>query len=105
MPKRVNISTARKDLPSLFDRVTARDGEKVVIRRRDGGREAVLVGRGYVDRLEQQGRRLAAREPFTLLGSLEVRGDADGVVEDVRARDRHGSAKRLAALLPRRRPR
>ena len=53
MLKTLNISTTRRDLPSLFDRVTARDGERINIRRRDGGPEAVLVGRDYLDRLER----------------------------------------------------
>ena len=100
MARLVNISTARKNLPGLFDRVTSRDGEMVVIRRRDGGREAVLISRDYIERLERQAGALRAGKPFKLLGSLALAGDAASVLDEVRAGDRRESEKRLREFTP-----
>lgn len=100
MAKRVNISTARKHLPALFDRVTERDGDRVLIHRRDDGREAVLVSRSYIDRIELASRRLARGEAFDVVGSLTIVGDADGVLDEVRAvqsKEAHKRHRELAS--------
>src|ERR1051326_2428318 len=76
MAKRLNISDARKLLPALFDRVTNREGEKVIISRRDSGTEAILVSKSYVERLE--GR--ASRKPFRLFGSAKVMGSVEEIL-------------------------
>ncbi|HEY3353659.1 MAG TPA: hypothetical protein VGQ83_10445 [Polyangia bacterium] len=101
MAKPVNISAARRDLPSLFDRVTRRDGEKVVIRRRDGGREAVLVSRDYVERLERTKRQVVGTTAFRLLGSGELLVPVEEAVANLRAAEERDAAKRLAELAPR----
>lgn len=80
----MNISAARKELPSLFDLVTDRDGEKVVITRRDGQRAAVLVSHGYVEQLELVVRR-APRQPFRLIGSGRLLVAPDEILTDIRA--------------------
>lgn len=104
MAKRVNISTARKDLPILFDRVTDREGEKVVIRRRDGGQEAVLVSRSYVEQLELASRRSSGRV-FRLLGSGTLLAPGDEVLRVVRAAEVAETEKREQELAPPRKSR
>lgn len=101
MAKMVNISAARRDLPSLFDRVTTNDGDKVVIRRRDGGREAVLVSRDYVERLERANRRLGAGSAFRLVGSGEVLSSIEDAIADIRADDKREADHRIATAVPR----
>lgn len=103
VPRSVNISTARKDLPALFDRVTKEEGAKVVIRRRDQEREAVLVSRDYVDRLER-GARQRASKGFRLVGSGTLMVQVDEVLSSIRAADDAESTKRAGELAPRRRP-
>lgn len=98
MAKRVNISTARKELPTLFNRVTSRDGEKVVIGRRDGGPEAVLVSRGYIERLEIASPKAPPGKPWSLFGSGTIvgGGTVEDVLAEVRAEDNRQTEKRLA---------
>lgn len=107
MAKRVNISTARNELASLFDRVIGHEGEKVVIRRRDGEREAVLVSRDYVERLEVASRSPAFAKPFRLLGSARLTGDAETIIDEIRAAETREVEKRLQefASPPKRKPR
>jgi PHD/YefM family antitoxin component YafN of YafNO toxin-antitoxin module len=98
MAKAVNISTARRDLPSLFDKVTGRKGEIVVIRRRDGDRQAVLVDREHFESLEAATRRLSAGRGFKLIGSGEATGDIDAVLSEIRADDRREAERRQAEM-------
>jgi PHD/YefM family antitoxin component YafN of YafNO toxin-antitoxin module len=102
MAKQVNISAARRELPSLFDRVTRRDGEKVIIRRRDAGPEAVLVSRDYIDSLEQATRDLARATPFRLVGSGELLGSVEDVIATMRGQQTRERDARLDELAPRR---
>ena len=95
-----NISTARSELPSLFDRVTARDGERVTIRRRDGGPEAVLVSRGYLDRLELARPAPRTDRPFHLLGSGALLRPCVEVLDEIRAAAAAEAGKRLGELAP-----
>lgn len=99
MAKSLNISTARRTLPTLFDRVTARDGEKVVIHRRDGDQEAVLVSRGYLDRLEKETRR-GTGTAFKLIGSGRMLGSVEEAVAEVRAAEAAEAEKRARELGP-----
>lgn len=101
MPKPLNISTARKELPSLFDRVTNRRGEIVVIRRRDGDREAVLVAREYLDSLQAASRRLAPAQPFRLLGSGTALSDVETVLGAIRAEEESDAGVRIADFVTR----
>lgn len=101
MAKAVNISTARRDLPALFDRVTGRRGEMVVITRRDGERAAVLVDRGYVESLEAANRRLSAVAGFKLMDSGEATADIDSVLSAIRAEDAREAEQRRSEILPR----
>ena len=98
MAKAVNISTARRDLPSLFDKVTGRKGEIVVIRRRDGDRQAVLVDREHFESLEVATRRLSAGWEFKLIGSGEATGDIDAVLSEIRADDRREAERRQGEM-------
>jgi PHD/YefM family antitoxin component YafN of YafNO toxin-antitoxin module len=94
--RRVNISTARRELPSLFDRVTERPGEKVTIARRDGGAEAVLVSRSYLEHLEAQ--RPARATTFKLMSSGTLNAPADEVLAAIRRKDAEVTEARLADL-------
>jgi len=98
MASRVNISTARRELPALFNRVTSRDGAKVVIGRRDGGREAVLASREYVERLEVAERRVGRGTSFRVMGSATIVGTVEEVLGEIRAEQAGQRAKRLAEL-------
>ena len=104
MARRVNISTARKELPRLFDRVTARDGEKVVIRRRDGGKEVVLASLDYVERLEAAAREVVAASPFRLFGSGTLHAAVEETLASIRAEDAEQLAGRLAEIATPTRP-
>jgi len=103
MAKRVNISTARRELPTLFDRVTRRDGERVVIRRRDGGPDAVLVSREYVDSLERTTQELARSIPFRLVGSGELLAPVEDALAAMRGQQARSVDQRLGELGPQRR--
>jgi PHD/YefM family antitoxin component YafN of YafNO toxin-antitoxin module len=94
MSKTLNISAARKELPSLFDRVTSRNGERVVIRRRDGDREAVLVGRDYIESLEAANRRGAAGTDFRLIGSGSALRDVEEAIAEIRSADALAAGRR-----------
>jgi hypothetical protein len=94
MPKRLNISTARKELPALFDRVATREGERVIIRRRDGGEEAALISLGYLERLELAHRQRAAAKPFKLIGSGTMVVSVEDVLGEIRAADEREIEKR-----------
>lgn len=98
MARPLNISTARRTLPALFDRVTKRQGEKVVIRRRDGVEEAVLVSGGYLERLER-GPRFAAPTSFRLFGSGTLVAPVDEVIDEVRAAEAAESKRRARTLV------
>lgn len=100
MAKPLNISTARKQLPAIFDRVTGRRGAKVVIRRRDGDREAVLVDRGYVEALEAASRRLSSEPDFRLVGSGEAICDVEEALAEIRAADATEAASRGDEVVP-----
>lgn len=93
------MSTARRELPSLFDVVTGRDGATVVIARRDGGPEAVLVGRAYIERLERASRLASTERPFRLAGS--IRAVVDDPIGQLRESAGAEAEKRLASLVPR----
>ena len=105
MSKSVSISDARKLLPTLFDRVTAHDGQRVVIRRRDDVSEAVLVSRAYLERLELAANGRRDGSPFRLVGSGTVSGDVNETIAAIRSDDAVVSASRLAEFAgsPRRR--
>ena len=103
----VNISTARKRLPALFDTVTARDGAQVSIRRRDSGAEAVLVSRDYLDRLEHAYPHVPPGEAFRLIGSGKLLRPGADVINEIRAEAASESLRRaneMAAHTPAPRP-
>lgn len=99
MPKPMNISAARKDLPSLFDRVIRRTGEMVVIRRRDEDREAVLVSREYVQSLLLASRGGAPASKFLLIGSGEAVSDVEDAISEIRAEQEREANHRNAELV------
>jgi PHD/YefM family antitoxin component YafN of YafNO toxin-antitoxin module len=84
MSKRVNISTARKNLPALFDQVTRSDRAKVIIQRRDGEEQAVLVGHSYLERLEIELNQSAKERPLALIGSARLSSPLVDVVAELR---------------------
>ena len=104
MPKPMNISAARKDLPSLFDRVIRRTGEMVVIRRRDEEREAVLVSRQYVQSLLLKDRRAAPASQFLLVGSGEALSDVEAAVSEIRAAQESETNRRSGEMVRARNP-
>ena len=105
MANRQSISTARRQLFDLFDRVTAGDGEKVVIVRRNSLKEAVLVSREYLDHLETTTRGLARRAAagFSLFGSATLLVPPDDVFRATRQEQARRRARKEAKLSPRRR--
>ena len=105
MLRHVNISKARKELPALFDRVTTHDGEKILIRRRDEEREAVLVSRDYVERLELSHRRAASEKPFRLIGSGKLLVSDEEALAEIRAGEARASEQRRKEFAPQRQAR
>ena len=107
MARLVNITNARKDLPKLFDRVTAHDGVKVIIRRRDGGREAVLVSRDYLEGLEKKHAEPAApkNKRWSLSGSMKLTMPVEDIIAEIRANDDREFEKRLNEFAPLPKPR
>jgi hypothetical protein len=86
MRERRTISTARKQLFELFDRVTGNEGERVIIARRTSSKEAVLIAKDYLDHLETASRRFAgqAAETFSLFGSATLTTSPDEVLRATR---------------------
>lgn len=106
MSNRHSISTARRQLFDLFDRVTGSEGDRVVIVRRNTPKEAVLVSRDYLDHLETTARRLTARAAtsFSLFGSATLLVPPDDVLRATRQEQARLRARKQAKLAGRRRP-
>ncbi len=85
-PPILAISTARQKLFTLFAKVTAQRGRKIVIASRSSEHHAVLVGESYLNELEAAAKRLRDIESgkakpasqFKLMGSGQV---AEGVAD------------------------
>jgi hypothetical protein len=95
------LSVARAELYELFDEVTSNQGHKVVLQHRGSSREAALVGREYLERLE----RLAASpqaplERFRLSGTATLATAPDAVLAAVRAEQRELADKKARVLDP-----
>ena len=89
----VTISEARRRLFDLFERVTSRRPDRVVIRHRDGDREAVLIDREVLEGLERRAAE-ATTTSFDLFGSATLHTSPDDVLSAVRAEQRAlGEAK------------
>lgn len=89
MSEAIAISTARQNLSQFFDRVVKKDGERVLIARRGQKQRAALVSASYLERLEVISRSRRHAAPGTsasLRGSIEVIGDPDTVLTEIRAR-------------------
>lgn len=105
MGQRRTISTARRQLFDLFDQVTATDGEKIIIVRRNVPKAAVLVSRDYLEQLETTTRQLTrgGAEAFSLFGSAALSGSPDDVLRATRREQTRLGARKRDSLSPRRR--
>jgi hypothetical protein len=100
MRERRTISTARKQLFELFDRVTGNEGERVVIARRTSSKEAVLIAKDYLDHLETASHRFAghAAGSFSLFGTATLTTPAGEVLRATRREQARLRARREQRL-------
>ncbi len=87
------LSQARGALFSLFEQVTARDGNRVLLTLRGSTKDAVLVSADYLRQLEAAG----AAMPRKLVGSADWTGDddVDAFLSDHRRRASEAAAQKL----------
>jgi hypothetical protein len=83
------LSAARAELFDLFEEVTSKQGEKIILVHRGSSRTAALVDGEYLERLEQLARRPSGpTEPFRIFGSATLRVPPEEVLQAVRAEQR-----------------
>lgn len=83
MERARTLSQARQELFAIFEEVIAHPGRKVVLRHRGSDKDAVLVSREYLQRLEE-GRAEARSGGFSLFGSATLNGSVDEVLTEIR---------------------
>ena|SRR5437762_1250786 len=97
MSKQRMLSAARAELFDLFEEVTSKQGEKVILMHRGSSRAAALVDREYLERLEQLARRPSGLiERFRLRGSATLGVLPEDVLKAARAEQRRLSEKKAA---------
>src|SRR5262249_29850638 len=100
------LSAARAELFDLFEEVTSKQGEKVILAHRGSARTAALVDSEYLERLEQLARfPPAPTERFRLVGSATLGVAPEEVLQAVRDEQRLLSNKKGARLRARKRTR
>lgn len=91
------LSQARAELFALFEDVTTHAGRKVILRHRGGGRDAVLVSREYLERIERA-QASAEGGSFSLFGSATLNRPLEEALGEIRQDAAAASERKLLAM-------
>lgn len=92
------LSQARAELFALFEDVTAHSGRRIILRHRGGGRDAVLVSREYLERIERA-QPGAGGGSFSLVGSATLNRPLEEALAEIRRDAASASEQKLTAML------